>query len=505
MNVTAIESIKNVWTKQGNRIALIEASSGHSFTYHELAAMALATSEILSDQQQTVLKSTDHVVVCLDNRIETLVTLLACLHLGWVTVPINPQLTTVEVNKIINITQPKLIISHESIWDHSKKNIILWSNQGQLDLHKMSLPTAIDSFLINLHEEQLLHLMLTSGTTGLPKGVPVYAKRIFANGLAFIQLHQLKSGSVFYNILPLCYLGGWYNLFLIPILSKGTVVLDQPFGPSNAYNFWATILQYQINTLWFTPTMLSMLLTIGLDNEIKQHQPSSQIQHAFVGMAPLAPSLKSQFEQTFGLNLLENYGLSETFFISTQLNNQVDKPNAVGTILEGIEIKFRDPSNHQPHSSQGEMLVRSPYMISQYYNNMSDLSFSEDGFFITGDIGHRDDQGLLYITGRKKELIIRGGVNISPKEIEAILYNVAAVKDAAVIGVSDPNYGEKVIAFITLKHNHSITKSELKAACAEKLLPIKRPTEYVFMDDMPVNASKKIQKAKLRTLYLEKT
>ncbi|CAN5394231.1 acyl--CoA ligase [soil metagenome] len=506
--MTIVNEFRNIWLECADQPLLHEVQRELDYTYGDLAALAIATAKVL---QQNYAATTAKILISMDNRVETILTYLACLHLGWVTMPVNPQLTVGEINKIIQLGQPDLFITTDTEWQRFEgtlvgiNNVLCWSEEGVLSLKQLQRPsvTEVESFLAGLEVGQLAQLMFTSGTTGLPKTVPIKIERILGNGKLFSQFHQIQAGTTFYNVLPLCYLGGWYNLFLIPVLSRGKVILDDAFGPSNAYGFWDNILQYNISAVWFSPTMLSMLLSIGVDSDFDIAKINAHIRHAFVGMAPLSRSLKQQFEQTFGLRLLENFALSETLFISSE-HPQQKINNSVGCLLEGMELKFRDPVTGMSHPTAGEILVRSPYMIDGYYGGLGDSAHTFDaGFFTSGDLGCIDEEGYLFITGRKKEIIIRGGINLSPKEIEDVLYEIPAIREAAVIGVADSHYGERVVAYLTLKDGMQLEEKAVKQHCTQFLTLIKRPAEIIFIEEMPLNSSRKIQKSKLKEMYAQ--
>jgi long-chain acyl-CoA synthetase len=356
-------------------------------------------------------------------------------------------------------------------------------------------------------DEDVLLTMPTSGSTSTPKVIEICYRGLVGNGLAFSRRLGLGPDNRFYNVLPMTYLGGFYNLLLIPILAEGSLVLDGAFGVPNLYGFWENVKTFGINTLWFTATMLSMLLSLEEDEDLSYL--AKQIRIALCGMAPLSATVKKRFEERFGFQLYENYALSETTFLTTHAPDLVYKEGSVGRPLEGIEVQIVDGEGQPlPPGKDGQIAVRTPYMMHGYrQSGPSDRSLlSADGRFLTGDLGCLDEDGELFITGRLKDLIIRGGVNISPRVLEDAFYRLEAVEEVAVVGIPHAVYGEEVAAAIKVKaaYRDRFGVDDARGYCERNMAHFQRPKWIYLIDELPKGASNKIHKAALRRLIQQK-
>jgi long-chain acyl-CoA synthetase len=510
--MNATERFQTLWNKNHDKLILSHIDSGREFTHGEVAEHSMRTAQIL--KQQCNLVEGDRVMIVMENFPETIFTFLACIDSNFVAVPVNPQLAADDFKKIVGMSDAKLIVStvnlREKIGEANLgKKVVYWDfsenpTLGGFSCEKCDVNS--EDFLSSLLQKQLIEIMYTSGSSGVPKAVPMVAEKILGNGYEFVQTHNIKPGQVFLNQLPLCYLGGWYNLFIIPFLAEGRVLLDRPFGGRNTYAFWGTIAEREVTALWLNPTMVSMLLKIGIDEEIDIKEIARNIEHAFVGMAPLTIQQKQEFEDTFGIRMLENYGLSETFFLCTQTKSDNSCHGSVGRPLDKIEFELRDSDNMKVTSTpgEGEVWVKSPFMIDSYAQNSGENHTALiDGYFRTGDIASRDSDGNITISGRIKDIIIRGGINISPKEVEEVVIAAPEVVECCVFGAEDKIYGEKIIAAICLQGGASVLPKVTSAYCKENLAIFKRPAEYWICDSLPKNSSGKIDKRVLIKQYLE--
>lgn len=474
--------IKRRWQEQ----LVFELNRKMSFTGQEIYSGSL---EIVSRLQEISLGK--KIVLLLGNRTENFMVRIACLLSGKTCVPVNPDFKWSEIDKILSYLSDYVIVT-----DKETQSQFQGLGDDENCLFVDDLVDVKNLKLVEYQREENIEspvgdIMFTSGTTGQPKGVNIHIDRLAGNGKLFIDLHKIPKGCVFYNVLPLCYLGGWYNLFLIPVLAGGSVVLDKPFGSSNMYAFWKNVQQFKVSHLWFNPTMLSMLLHIGLDEGVNITESISSIKKSFVGMAPLDPQLKKRFEKQFDLKLLENFGLSETLFLTSEREGVEKVPGSVGPVIHPIEIDLV--------GEQKEVVVRSPFTIERYFgDDASPQAFSKEGFR-TGDIGQWDEHGNLHIVGRIKDIIIRGGINISPSEIEKVIAQLPECSAVTVIGCDDEMLGEKVVAVVGMtRGDQREIKKLIKEKCRQELASFKRPEKIYFVDQFPLNASGKIDRKALK-------
>jgi long-chain acyl-CoA synthetase len=336
-------------------------------------------------------------------------------------------------------------------------------------------------------DNPIFQVTFSSGSTGLPKGIPIKFSKLYSNGMLFSRFHEINQSIKMLNILPLAYLGGWYNMFLIPFINEGQIFLDKPFGSTNLYSFWETVIDKEINCLWLNPMIMSMLSRVGLDEEVNPEKIN--IKWGFVGMAPLNQAVQEKFSSLFPVELKENYGLSETFFIASDKAGENLPKGAIGKVLDGVDVQI----------VEDEIVVKSPYMFEGYFE--SNQKPIKDGFFPTGDLGKVED-GYLFITGRKKDIVIRGGINISPKEIEEVLLEHVEIDEAAVIGIEHEFYGEALGAII---RSDSLTVKDIKKFLKPKLSKIKIPDLIQVVDEIPRNKSEKYDLVKIKEMLNAKS
>lgn len=516
--------LQQIFLRNAQRVAIVDARLEQQFTYGQLWSDSLAAAALLDELG---IQAGDAVVLSMENCVELATLYLACLHVGARAVPINPSYHAQDYATILRGVAARHCFTSPSVRGRIDEVV---RNRPDVLVHCL-LPTvetcrADQQVLINLDlrgeisrrgpfartvadsaDDTIAFTMYSSGTTGLPKGINIRLGGLLSNGRAFIQRMGIDRESRFYNVLAMTYLGGLYNLLLIPLLAEGSIVLDSVFGPTNAYGLWDAVKTHDINTLWFSPTMLSMLLMIEPDDDesfIRQ-----QIRLGICGMAPLSHELKVRFETRFGFTLYENYGLSETTFVTTNTPGTCCKPGSVGRVVSGVKIGIFD-NDMQPLATghEGQVAIQSPFLMAGYEGERDIKSYTAatNGWFTTGDLGRIDDEGDLYITGRLKDLIIRGGVNISPKAIEDVVYRFESVQEAAVVAVSHPLYGEEValVAKIRPGDTERVTVDDLRQFCDQNLANFQRPKFIYFIDQIPKGATGKIQKSVLRKLLQDK-
>ena len=350
-------------------------------------------------------------------------------------------------------------------------------------------------------------IVYTSGTTGLPKGVvmgrrsPHFTDEDVAEYQRDVrQSRRSASGGVALITMPMHHGSGPAQLWAARAGGRKIVLLRR-FDPEVAL---ALIDKHQITDWGSVPTMLKRIA--ALPPEILRKYDVGSLRHVSVGAAPVPYSLKEWVLGYFGEGVLsEGYGSTETGMV-TRLTPDMQraKPGSSGTPYRHVSIEVRDTNgNVLPTGQTGELWIRTPTTLGAYLNGneLGDDQMDAEGFFRVGDVGYLDDEGYLYITDRAKDLIISGGVNIYPAEIERVLQRHPAVLDAAVIGIPDDEFGEQVKAICELKRDHSASAAELMCFAAEHLASYKRPKSIEFVAELPRNTMGKILKRELRDPY----
>lgn len=510
-----INRIRYIFKRNSDRVFLIDAHTGQEFTYRAIEELSLKFATILSERN---INKGDKIAVIAPNCLEVVILYFACMQIGCIPVPINNKLCSNEIKYTLSNSQASVLFAASLSNDivqalvRSVKEIIQFTpysekgkeNAGDLLKKIITAAKYEEKSFQKIKDTDIMVLVYTSGTTKMPKGVVITYERMIKNGRRFARTLHLNQDSRFYNYLSLAYLGGFYNLTLVPFLAEGSVVLEDMFNPKTAFYFWEQIKQYNINTLWMVPSILSIILSLDRTAVGVEYCKKGNIKTVLVGTAPLPGPLKKRFEEKYHLIMYENYGLSETLFITTNSPN-LPKNKGTGCLMPGCEVLIMDENGRTcPVNEIGEIVVNSEYTISGYFNDDAETMHNiKDGWFYTGDMGYFDEDGYLFIAGRKKDMIIRGGINISPKEIEEVLGRNPVVTEVAVIGIPDKLKGEKIVAFIQIKSK--IPEEELTEFCGQYLAQFKIPEEFIFVKEFPRSVTGKVQKNKLKEMYITKS
>jgi long-chain acyl-CoA synthetase len=354
-------------------------------------------------------------------------------------------------------------------------------------------------------------IIYTSGTTGKPKGCLLTHGNLIANARQIAEWMGFTENDRLLTVMPLFHMNAVSVTTMTALYAGGSTVVSPKFSASR---FWDIIEKYKITSFGSVATMLSMLLHKSGQPPVVSGQlenPKSEIQNpkceslrfAMCGSAPVPAEVLKKFEETFGVLVIEGYGLSESTCRSTfNPPNEGRRPGSCGKPI-GNEMKvFDEDDNEVPDGELGEIVLRGPNILKGYFKNPEATAKAfRSGWFHTGDIGYRDADGFFYIADRKSDMIIRGGENIYPREIDDLLYTHPAVAHAAVIGVPDELYGEEVAAFVVLKNGSELTEEELIAFCREHLADFKCPKTIHFVDDIPKGPTGKLLKRELARLY----
>lgn len=454
----------------------------------------------------------DRVALLLPNGPEFIVYYFASMELGAIAVPVNTALKAPEIAFILKDSGAKAVLLGPAHYDLSEDlrrdcpELIVTqkieagkSKQAQT---RQNETDGIDGKEGSPRGEDPAAIIYTSGTTGFPKGAVLSHANYLADAGQLVSAIGMNGNDRFLCFLPLFHVNGQVVTLLSPLLAGGSIVLMERFAPKE---FFELLSRHRCTAFSGVPSVYAVLLNLS---DSSRYDLSS-LRFCICGAAPMPVEVFEKFEAKFKAHILEGYGLSEGTCASS-VNPPPPGPRKVGSIglpLKGQEMKIVGEQDQElPDGSVGEIVVRGPTVMKGYWNNPGATADAIRGEWLhTGDLGLMDKDGYFFIVGRKKEMIIRGGENIYPKEIEEALYRHAAVAEAAVVGLPDKRWGEEVAAFLVLKEGSTATSKEILAALKDRVADYKLPRLIEFVSALPKTATGKIQKLRLRDEYLKKS
>ncbi|KJS30546.1 MAG: hypothetical protein VR64_15075 [Desulfatitalea sp. BRH_c12] len=450
----------------------------------------------------------DRVIIQMPNCPEVYHSFQAVFAIGAVLVPINFMVSDAETTFIYKDTGAKAIISSKDFLPKIEACRKDAPDIEHIILIDPDVPAPAISFnqLVEAHSDQitieptqdddLAALIYTAGTTGMPKGVMHTHYSLFINADMQNKTINLPSGMTSVSILPLCHSYGIASLNYGHVVGGGRTVVLASFDIDAVF---AAIEKYRANIIGAVPTMYVFML---LHPNPEKYDLSS-MKYWISGSAPLTQDTWQRFKEKFGAEIVEGWGLTEA-----GANNSANpfhgkkKIRSIGLPMQGTMMKVIDDEGKQLHAGQqGEILISGPMVMKGYWNKPEETAkVLRDGWLYTGDVGYQDDEGYFFITERKKDLIIKGGENIAPREVEEVLYSHPSISEAAVVGVPDDLYGENIKAFVVLQPGQCATDTEIIEYCQAKLKRFKSPKEVVFLKALPKNLVGKILRKELRKM-----
>ena len=486
-----------------DKIYMIAPEPGLELTYGQLKE----DSETLGKHLMKLgLNKGDKVSFMLGNGYQTTKVFLGSMYAGFVIAPLNLMAQPSQLEYGLDHSDTKIVFFTED----QKERLETALNNVKRDIKLIQIDNDAETIfppdedlsgftLPYVTEEDDALLLYTSGTTGVPKGVILSHKNMIAGGEYTAMAHELTAEDRALCSLPLYHINGEVVTAVTPLVSGGSVVMPHKFSTSN---FWELISEY--NCTWFSvvPTIISYL-TSGTSLEDKK----LNLDHLRFGRSAssaLPPTLHKAFEGKFKVSIVETMGLTETAapVFSNPMDRAKRKYGSPGQAV-GNKAKIIDKEgNELPRAAQGEIMIKGDNVMKGYYKaaDKTAEALEPDGWLHTGDLGYMDEDGFVFVTGRIKELIIKGGENIAPKEIDEALYKHPAVLDAAAVGIPDRDYGEEIMACVVLKPGFTTTEDELRNYCLDHLGKFKTPKVIKIMDELPKGPSGKIQRLKLRDL-----
>jgi long-chain acyl-CoA synthetase len=442
----------------------------------------------------------DRVVVMLPNCPEVLQAYTAIARLGAVVVPVVFLLGPAEVGHILShsgarvlITSPDLAWKAEG-WEGTRV-LVGGESAGALAWETIVAPESDALEVVERRPGDLAVILYTAGTTGQPKGVALSHANLVSNARSAASLYELDRTRWSLAVLPLSHSYGLTLMNAGHLLGTRAVLLRW-FNPELVLE---TIERYRVQQMAGVPTMFVYLLNFP---EASRFDTSSMKSWGS-GAAPLPVEIVAPFEATFGGKLLEGYGLTEASpVVSAHRYSGERRLGSVGQPIPGVDVAIVDDDDRPlPRGEIGEVCVRGPNVMLGYYRMPEETARTvRDGWLHTGDMGRLDADGFLYIVERKKDLIIRGGFNIYPREVEEVLYAHPAVAETAVVGAADPLMGEDVLAFVVTRAGVSVSGEALIAFCQERLAKYKCPRHVRFVESLPKSPIGKILRKELRGL-----
>ncbi|MFC7392889.1 class I adenylate-forming enzyme family protein [Scopulibacillus cellulosilyticus] len=455
------------------------------------------------------IKKGDRVIVCIPNMPEVIFSYQAIARIGAVIVPVMYLLHGKEIGYIAGHSEAKAIITSSEILPKVKvglseskvKPSIITVDQvpdedviGFYELLTLAdeNETAAESDE-NIDKNDTAVVLYTSGTTGKPKGVRLTHKNLYSNAESAAVNNKDRGTTI--GVLPLAHVYG-LTTSNVCFLTGSSIVIFSKFDVSKVFQAIET---YKVRSFSVVPAMVHAMLSSPDANLYDL----SSLERVGSGSAPMPLALIKAFKENFNADVFEGYGLSEAApVVTTHREGMPHKPGSVGVPIPGVDIRIVDEKDHQvPTGEIGELIVRGDNVTPGYFQNDEETKKAlKGGWLHTGDLARVDEDGYLYIVDRKKDLIIRGGFNIYPRDLEELLVSHESVSEAAVIGVPDDRMGEEVLAYVVKKPETTITEADLLQFCQMHLAKNKTPRKVIFVDALPRNGVGKILKTELREL-----
>ena len=478
---------------------LIAPETGRTLSFGELRRQAVNLSRFLLDAGVV---HGDRIGFYCANGYQTAAVFLGTMVGGFVSVPLNLVSQASQLEYVLEHSDTRLVFTDQEhaealaervkavgksieiiVIDVDAENLFLEDRLGKADL-----PTS--------SEDDPALLMYTSGTTGRPKGCLLTQKNVISGGLYVQRAHELTPNDRVLSSLPLYHINGQIVATVGPLVHGGSVVAPHRFSVTQ---FWELLDRYECTWFNVVPTIISYLAASDAGTANKDR--SARVRFGRSASAPLAPELHRAFERKFGLSIIETMGMTETAapIFTNPLEQTRRKYGSVGKPIGNVAKVARLDGIPCKPGEIGELLVRGDNVMREYYANPEETAkaFDAQGWLHTGDLGYADEEDYYFVTGRIKELIIKGGENIAPREIDDALYKHPAVMDAAAVGIPDAHYGQEILCAVVFKPGAHASEEELRAFCEKELGRYKTPKVFRIMADLPKGPSGKVQRLKL--------
>ncbi len=486
--------------EQADDIFVVAPDSGQTLTYGGLAEAARRIASLIA---QGGVMPGDSVAYALSNGADAVTAILGIIYGGYRATAVNLIAGPRTIRHVLSHSQSRLVLAGPehlplvagALGEAAAPPIVpvangRWPAAGVAAAAIAPPPSPQSDGL----------LMYTSGTTGRPKGVVLTHANLLAGGANTALAHALTAADRALCVLPLYHINGLCVTVLGSLVAGGSLVVPAKFSVSR---FWQLIAAHRCTWFSLVPTQISYLLhaaeKIGLTEVARQG-----LRFGRSASAPLAPDVQRAFEATFGVAIIETMGLTETAapILSNPLPPGERRPGSPGIAFGNQVIIADDNQREVPRGAEGEVLVRGANVMNRYFRDSEATAeaLTADGWLRTGDLGRMDEAGYVFITGRLKELIIKGGENIAPREIDEALYGHCDVVEAAAFARDCPTYGQRIEAAVSLAPSATATEDELISLCVARIGAFKAPDRVHFLSELPKGPSGKIQRLRLAQL-----
>ena len=469
---------------------------GTSWSYRDTISLSGRMATVLADHGA---KPGERVVVQVQKSPQALALYLACLRAGVILVPLNTAYTVAEVDYFIGDAKPTLIVGDGALTDRLETiagergmTLLTLDADGSGTLSTKA-ESAEELPVVPRTAEDLVAILYTSGTTGRSKGAMLSHENLLSNARSLVEGWRFTDRDVLLHALPIFHSHGLFVAINVTLAAGGSMI----FVPRFDADVMVQILP-RATAFMGVPTFYTRLLA-------HPHFTTALVEHMrlFIsGSAPLLAETHKAFATLTGKRILERYGMTETNMIASNPYEGERRAGTVGFPLPHVEVRVCDSEtgSEVECGAVGIIEVKGPNVFSGYWRmpEKTTQEFRSDGFFITGDLGRMDADGYLQIVGRGKDLIISGGFNVYPKEVEKEIDSIDGVVESAVIGVPHHDLGEAVVAILVTKPNAEVDEAAVVNALSERLARFKQPKRVVFADELPRNTMGKVQKKILR-------
>ena len=499
--------IENSFPQDGRRLAIETPDRPQgvkhiraSWTFNEVKA---AVARYATRIAELGLKHGDRVAVQVEKSPEALFLYLACLRGGFVFLPMNTAYRTDEVDYLVGNAEPALIVCEpareaemeEIAARHGAPHVLTLDGDGHGSFAEEAAKVHDARPVVDCKSDDLAAILYTSGTTGKPKGAMLSHGNLAANGVALRDAWRFSESDVLLHALPIFHAHGLFVACHTALLSGARMIWMAKFDR-------AEILRQLPNATVFmgVPTFYTRLL----DDERFDAKLVRGMRLFTSGSAPLLAETFEAFKTRTGLAILERYGMTETGMNTSNPYDGERRAGTVGFPLPGVEARvMNEEARELPRGEIGDLQVRGPNVFSGYWRmpEKTKEEFAEGGWFKTGDVALVDADGYVHLVGRAKDLIISGGYNVYPKEIEGLIDDMAEVDESAIVGVAHRDFGEAGVAVVVLNKGAELDEAALLARLKDKIANYKVPKRAFFVESLPRNTMGKVQKNLLREAY----